>query len=100
MINIKLRFSSWIAARLGVEHSGWLTLDREVGEGTTVSDFLADMTMIYPGLGENVYHPDTGLADDRINVALNDHLLAADEISQKELRDGDTLILFPSSWGG
>ena len=100
MIKIKLRLSSWVAAKLGDEHSGWLTLEKEVGEGSTISDLLVGIVMTYPGLREAVYSPDTGLVDERINVALNDHLLNSREISRVKLNDGDTIFLFPSHWGG
>jgi len=100
MIKIKLRLSSWVAAKLGDEHSGWLTLEKEVGEGSTISDLLVGIVMTYPGLREAVYSPDTGLLDERINVALNDHFLNSREISRVKLSDGDTIILFPSHWGG
>ena len=56
--------------------------------------------MTYPGLREAVYSPDTGLVDERIIVALNDHLLVSREISRAKLSDGETIILLPSSWGG
>ena len=100
MIKIKLRFSSWIAAKLEAEHSGWLTLEKEVGEGSNISDLLVGMVMTYPGMREAVYSPDTGLVDERINIALNDHFLDSCDISRVKLSDGDTIILFPSSWGG
>ena len=100
MIKIKLRLSSWVAAKLGDEHSGWLTLEKEVGEGSTISDLLVGIVMTYPGLCEAVYSPDTGLLDERINVALNDHALNSREISRVKLSDGDTIMLFPSHWGG
>ena len=100
MIKIKLRLSSWVAAKLGDEHSGWLTLEKEVGEGSTISDLLAGIVMTYPGLREAVYSPDTGLVDKRINVALNDQFLNSREISRVKLSDGDTVFLFPSHWGG
>ena len=100
MMKIKLRLSSWIAAKVEVEHSGWLTLEKEVGEGSTISDLLVGIVMTYPGLREAVYSPDTGLVGERINVALNDHLLDSREISRAKLSDGDTIILLPSSWGG
>ena len=99
-MKIKLRLSSWIAAKVEVEHSGWLTLEKEVGEGSTISDLLLGIVMTYPGLREAVYSPDTGLVGERINVALNDHLLDSREISRAKLSDGDTIILLPSSWGG
>jgi molybdopterin converting factor small subunit len=100
MIKIKLRLSSWVAAKLGDGHSGWLTLEEEVGEGSSISDLLAGIVTTYPGLGEGVYNPDTGLVDERINVALNDHFLNSRDMSRVKLSDGDTIMLFPSHWGG
>ena len=100
MIKIKIRLSSWIAAKIEVDHSGWLTLEKEVGEGSTIRDLLVGLVMTYPSLREAVYNPDTGLINERINVALNDHLLTSHEVLQAKLSDGDTVILLPSSWGG
>lgn len=100
MIKVRLRLSSWVAAKLEEKHSGWLTLEKEVEEDSTINELLAGLAMTYPGLGEAVYSPDTGLVDERINVALNDRLLDSREISRVKLSDGDTIILFPLSWGG
>ena len=75
MMKIKLRLSSWIAAKVEAEHTGWLTLEKEVGEGSTISDLLVGIVMTYPGLREAVYSPDTGLVCERMNVSLNVHLL-------------------------
>ena len=69
MIKIKLRLSSWVAAKLGDEHSGWLTLEKEVGEDSTISDFLAGMVMAYPGFRETVYNPDAGLVNEQAPIA-------------------------------
>jgi molybdopterin converting factor small subunit len=100
MIKIKLRLTSWVAAKLGDEHSGWLTLEQEVREGATVSDLLAGIVMTYPGLHEAVYNPDTGLVNEQVNVALNDQFLNSRDISYVKLSDGDSVMLFPSHWGG
>ena len=100
MIKIKLRLSSWVAAKLGDEHSGWLTLEKEVGEGSSISDLLGGIVMTYPGLRGAVYNPGTEMVDERINVALNDQFLNSRDMSQVKLNDGDTIMLFPSHWGG
>ena len=100
MIKVKLRLSSWVAAKLGDEHAGWRTLEKEMGEGSTIRDLLEGIVKTYPGLGEAIFSPDTGLVDERINVALNDQLLNSREISRVKLSDSDTIFLFPSHWGG
>jgi molybdopterin converting factor small subunit len=100
VIKIKLRLSSWIAAKIEGEHSGWLTLEKEVKEDSTISELMVGIVMTYPGLRDTVYSPDTGLVGERINVALNDHLLTSHELLRAKLSDGDTIIFLPSSWGG
>ncbi len=100
MIKIKLRLPSWIAAKLEVKSSGWLTLEKEVGEGSTIGDFLAGMVMTYSGFRETVYNPDAGLVNEQINVVLNDRLLTFQEISQVKLSDGDIIALLPLYYGG
>ena len=99
MIKIKLRLSSWVAAKLGEEHSGWLTLEKEITEGSSISDLLAGIATTYPGLRESVFNPDTGRVDERINVALNDQVLNSRDMSQVKLNDGDTIMVVHSHWG-
>jgi molybdopterin converting factor small subunit len=99
-IKIKLRLSSWVTAKLGVEDSGWLTLEKEVREGSNINDLLSDMVTTYPGLGKAANSPNQGVLDERIKIALNDRLLDSREISRTKLNNGDTVLLFPSSWGG
>ena len=100
MIKVKIRLSSWVAAKLGDEHSGWRTLEKKVADGSSISDLLVGIVMTYPGLREAVFDPDKGQMDARINIALNDNFLNSRELSRVKLRDGDTIMLFPSHWGG
>jgi len=100
MNKIKLRLPSWIAAKLEVNSSGWLTLEKEVGEDSTISDFLVSMVITYPGFRETVYNPDAGLVNEQINVVHNDRLLTFGEISRAKLNDGDTIVLLPLYYGG
>jgi len=100
MPKISLKLPSWIAAKLGATSSGWLTLEKEVAEGITVSDFLMDMVLTYPGFRETVYDPDAGLATEQVNFVLNDRLLNFRELSQIRLNDGDSILLIPLYSGG
>ncbi len=100
MAEVRLKLPSWIAAKLGAKSSGWLTLEKEVGEGTTISDFLMGMVMTYPGFRQAVYNPDTGLVNEQVNVVLNDRLLTFREMPQTKLTDGDTIVLLPLYYGG
>jgi hypothetical protein len=100
MAKIKLKLPSWIANKLGFECPGWLTMEREVEEGTSVGDFLMGMATAYPGFREAVYSPDAGLVTEQINLVINDRLLTYREIMQTGLSDGDTLTVFPLYVGG
>ena len=100
MIKIKLRLPSWIAANLKAESSGWLTLEKEVGEGSTISDCLTDMVVTYTGFREAVYNPEAGLISEQVSVVLNDRLLNFQEILQNKLSDGDIIVFLPIYYGG
>ena len=100
MSKVTLKLPSWIAAKLEVKSSGWLTLEKEVAEGTTINDFLMDMVVDYPGFREAVYNPDTGLPTEQVNFVLNDRLLTFQEMSKIRLTDRDTIILIPLYFGG
>ena len=100
MHKVALKLPSWIAARLDANSSGWLTLEKEVAEGTTINDFLMGMVVAYPGFREAVYNPDTGLPTEQVNFVLNGRLLNFREMSQIILTDGDTIVLIPLYYGG
>lgn len=97
---VTLKLPSWIASKLGAKSSGWLTLEKEVAEGTTVNDFLMGMVAAYPGFREAVYNPDTGLPTEQVNFVLNDRLLTFREMTQIKLTNGDTIMLIPLYTGG
>jgi len=100
MIQIKLRVPSWIAGQLEAQSSDQCKLDKEVEEGTTINELLAEMSVTYPGFRETVYNPDAGLVTEQIVVALNNRLLTFQEISRMHLSDGDSIDLLPLYYGG
>ncbi len=100
MCKVKLSLPSWVAKMIDAKASDGLTLEKEVGEGTTISDLLKRLVVTYPGFRQAVYDPDTGLVHEQINVILNSRLLTFREISQTKLTDGDTIVLLPMYYGG
>jgi len=100
MPKVTLKLPSWIAAKLDMNSSGWLTLEKEVAESTTINDFLLGMVAAYPGFREAVYNPDTGLPIEQLNFVLNNRLLTYREMSEIKLSNGDTVILIPLYTGG
>lgn len=100
MAKVRVRLPSWIARMLDAKASGWLTLEKETGEGATVNDLLMGLVSSYPGFREAVFNPDTGGLNDQISVILNNKLLNFTEVSQTKLADGDTIVLLPLYYGG
>ena len=100
MGRIRLKLPSWVAVMLDAKASGWLTLEKEIEEDTTISDLLSDLVVTYPGFRQAVFNPDTGHLNDQINVVLNDKLLNFREVTEKKLIDDDTIVLLPIYYGG
>ncbi len=100
MSKVKIKLPSWIAAKLDNKSSGWLTLEKELGEDTTIDGLLKDMVAAEPGFREALYNPDTGLPTEQVNFVLNGRLLTFKELSQIKLADGDTILLIPLYTGG
>ena len=100
MPKVRLELQPWVAAKIETKSSGWLTLEQEVVEGTTVNDFLTNMIVSYPNFRESIYNPDTGIVTEQINFVLNDRLLTFQEISQTRLTDGDIILIIPLYTGG
>ncbi len=100
MPKVRLELQPWLATKLKVKSSDWLTLEQEVVEGTTVNDFLISMAVSYPNFRDSVYNPGKGLVTEQINFVLNDRLLTFQEISQTRLTDGDTILIIPLYAGG
>jgi hypothetical protein len=100
MPEVTLKLPSWIADRLGVKSSGWLTLQKDVAEGSTVSDFLMGMVSDYPGFREVVCDPGTGLLTQQVSMVLNNRLLTFEEVTHTKLTKGDTITLTPIYVGG
>jgi molybdopterin converting factor small subunit len=100
MARVRMRLPSHIAKMLDPENSGWLELEKEIGDETTVSEFLSGLVLTHPGFRQWVFNPDVGVVNEQVNVVLNDELLTFAEISQTRLADGDTLSLLPIYSGG
>jgi hypothetical protein len=97
---VTLKLPSWIAVKLGLKSSGWLSLETTVGENTCVVDVLNQMVATYPGFRESVYNPDIGLPTEQVNFFLNNLLLNYRDLSRIKLSDGDVIILIPLYTGG
>jgi hypothetical protein len=100
MAKIRVRLPPHIAQMLDARSSGWLELEKEVKERTTINNLLTSLVADYPGFRETVYNPNAGVINDQIGVVLHDRLLTFEEISQTILQENDTITILPLYYGG
>ncbi|MFH0847060.1 MAG: MoaD/ThiS family protein [Chloroflexota bacterium] len=101
MAKIQLKVSPSLIKKTDVNlRSGWLVLDREIGGGTTISDFLSDLATDFHYFSQLFFDPATGEVSDDVNVVLNDFLLLSSEAGKMKLREGDRIVLVPVYTGG
>jgi molybdopterin converting factor small subunit len=100
VVRVQVKLPSYIAKEPGTDTTGWRTIEKETGKGTTVRKLLSILVATYPGFRESVFNPDTGSINEQINVVLNTQLLTFAEILQTELADNDTITLLPIYLGG
>lgn len=100
MGKVQLKLPPWIAILLKAQGSDWLILEREIGEGTTIGDLLAELTFSYTGFRKMVFNPDVGKVSDQLIVILNESLLQGPDVTEVKLNDGDSIMLLPVYTGG
>ena len=84
----------------GPGHSGRVVLEREMGDGATVSDLLAEVTSQSQEFGEVLFDAQTGRLTGYVTLILNGRLLELAGGLEAELKSGDTLRLMPTLAGG
>ena len=97
---VLLKIPPWVGIMLNEQGSGWFTLEKEIGEGATIGDLLADLAVSYTDFRKVVFNPDTGKVSDQVNVVLNNNLLQFPEVTEAKLNDGDSIIILPVYSGG
>ena len=97
---VQLKIPHWAARMWGSNAPGWLVLDKELGDGATLGDLLADLVTNYPYLRNIVFNQETGAVSDQIMVILNDTLIQDADVIRHELSEGDSVTLLPLYAGG
>ncbi len=100
MCKVQLKIPPWVGIILDENSSNWVNLEREIGEGTTISSLLADLAFSYPDFRKMIFNPDVGKVSDQVNVILNDRLLQLPDLADTKLNDGDSIIILPVYAGG
>ena len=102
MSKVQLKMSPWLASVLELKApgSGWFILEREIREGATVGDLLAELASSYNGFSKVVFDPAVGEVSDPLMLLLNDNLMPESNITQIKLSDGDSIMLMDVVAGG
>ena len=100
MGKVRLRIPPWAASVWNAPASGWLTLEKEIGEGATIGDLLAALVYSYTDFRKVVFDPDTRKVSGQVMVILNDSLLQCPDVAKVELSNGDSVLLLPVYAGG
>ncbi len=97
---VQLKIPPWVGVMLNEQGSGWFILEKEIGEGATIGDLLADLAFSYTDFRRAVFNPDAGKVSDQVNVILNDNLLQLPGVTETKLNNGDSIIILPVYAGG
>ncbi|MFC1966266.1 MoaD/ThiS family protein [Chloroflexota bacterium] len=100
MGKVQLKITPSLATILDKRGTDWLTFEKELREGATIGDLLADYIASYTDFHKVVLDPDTGKITDQINIVLNDGLIPLPDATKAKLVDGDIVILLPVYAGG
>ena len=100
MGRVQLKITPSLATILNNQGTDWLTFEKEVREGATIGDLLADYVAGYKDFDKVVLDPDTGKITDQINIVLNDSLIPFPDAMEAKLADGDIVTLLPVYAGG
>lgn len=72
----------------------------EVGEGTTIRQFLVHLATSYPPIAKNIFDIKTKRLSPNVVVNYNDRVISPYEVYDKILKDGDKITVLPMYVGG
>lgn len=93
MRKVQLEITSALASVLTNQGSDSLILEKEIHEGATLCDLLADLASNYRNFRNAVFDPDTREISDQVMIILNDSLLQFMDVMEAKLSNGDRVIL-------
>jgi molybdopterin converting factor small subunit len=100
MGGVRLEILAWLSRYFGVESSGRVVLEREVTQGTTVGDLLAELISQNRELRDVCFDPQSGRPTGHVTFVLNGRFLELAGGLEAELSPGDTIRLMPTLGGG
>jgi molybdopterin converting factor small subunit len=103
-IRVQLEVTPALASVLRNESSGCLVLEKDVAEGATIGDLLADLavdlTPKYSSFHDAVFDPDTREVSDQVIIILNENLMQFPYVTDAKLSNGDRVMLAIVFGGG
>ncbi len=100
MSKIQLKITPILASILNAEPSGWLSTEKELTEGVTMKDFLAEIAPDFENFRNLVFDPATSEVNEEVTFFLNDKLLPFPGVLETVLQDGDRVMLVLIFCGG
>ena len=100
VIRLRIRFPAFVVKTLQNGTGGWVDIEKQVSNGTTVLQLLKGLATVYPGFREGLFNPDTGTVGEQIGVVLNNQLLTFAEMTQTKISNNDSLVILPIYSGG
>ncbi|MFH0846493.1 MAG: hypothetical protein V1894_00335 [Chloroflexota bacterium] len=100
MGRIQLRISPLLASLLKNQSSGWLSLDKEIGDDTTIGDVLTDLASVNKSSRTAVFDSESGETSDQLMIMLNDTVQQLPDAIKIKLNSGDRVLLTTIFSGG
>ena len=100
MGKVQLKIPPFLASMLNAPGFDWLTIERDIEEGTKINDLLVDLALSDTNFRKAVFNPDVGKVSEQVHVILNNNLLQDVAVTEAILNDGDTVTLLPVYSGG
>ena len=100
MEKVQLKIPPFFAYIMDPNASDWFVLEKEIGQETTIRDFLTDLSLNNSEFRDLVFNPDDGTVGDQIDIVINQKLLDVTREMDTKLNDGDVVILLPVYAGG
>lgn len=97
---VQLKIAPSLAIILNGQGSDWCILEKEIKEGATIGDLLADVASSYIDFRKVIFDPEMGEVSDKVIVVLNDSPLQFPHVTEAKLNDGDNVIIIPVYSGG
>jgi molybdopterin converting factor small subunit len=97
---VQLNLPYFLVTMLNKNDSYWLTLERDIKEGATIGDVLADVASRYVDFRRAVFDPDAGKVSDEVLVTLNNDLLHSLDVTEVKVNNGDSITIIPIVSGG